>query len=127
MKVKSERRWVIADAERGQVSIPQSWTAALSAANATPSPAGGRYLAGLLQLVKLVQTLQETHQAKEQAHVFRATTDPAANRANAANAHGLATSAGSTPSTTDRAAGDLAATTPPTDAHPSAATSGGVA
>jgi len=127
MKVKGERRWVIADAELGEVSIPQSWTAALTEADATPAQNSGRYLAGLLQLVKVVQTLQETHQAKEQADVLRAATDPATDPANAADTHGLATTAGRTPPATDRAAGDLAATAVAPGTRPSAAiaTTGG--
>jgi hypothetical protein len=128
MKVKGERRWVIADAELGQVSIPQSWTAD-SAAAATPPAAAGQYLAALLQLANMVQTLQETHPAQEQAHVFRPATDPGSGPANAADTHSLATTADRTPPATDRTAGDLAATAVATSRRPSAAiaTSGGAA
>ena len=123
MKVKGERRWVIADAELGQVSIPQGWTEECAAAEATSPAAAGRYLVGLLQLAQMVQTLQETHQAKEQAHVFRATTDPAADHTNEASPHTLAPIAGNTSSPTDCPSGDLATTAVATDAAPGAATS----
>ena len=129
MKVKGERRWVIAAGEVGQVSIPQSWTEACAAADATPPAAAGRYLAGLLQLAKVVQTLQETHPAKEQAHVNRPATTAAASRSDAAVTCRLVTTAPSAPPPTDRTAGDLAATAVATGTPPSAAitTAGGAA
>jgi hypothetical protein len=111
MKVKGERRWVIADAEEGQVSIPQSWTETTSGETTRRAlPKGGEYLSSLLELAKVVQTLQETHPSKEPVD---AQSNPAPASAASRDPIGghLVASASATPPATDGLAGPAAATT----------------